>query len=123
MDDIDKDYDLNDLLDMMGSGISPMTDALVDLMDEEPVSGDGMVEVYIKWAVPAALLSRQLVEEVGQGGELCPGLVELVEYAPTVDECLRSYISNPSKDNLQLLVLNWMGARDGGEQILESLHA
>jgi hypothetical protein len=123
MDDIDKDYDLDDLLGMMDSGISPMTDALVALMDDEPVGGEGVAEVYIKWAVPAALLSRQLVEEVGQGGELCPGLVELVEYAPTVDECLRSYLKDPSKDNLQLLVLNWMGARDGGEQILDSLLA
>lgn len=104
---------------MLREGLSPLSGALVALLDGWEMSAEDLGQAYMAWAVPASLLSHMLTRQ----GRQEPGLQELVKNGPRLDRSLDAYMKAPTGEGLQKVAESWMAARAGSQELLHSLGA
>jgi len=103
-----------------------VTERLIELMDGEDFQRDQLEEDYLRWALPAAMISSVLVKQlqVKDDSELesAPGLRQIVEAAPEFDIALSEYLdSDGDRELLLLTCAAWMEVREGCYQLLSHL--
>ena len=105
------------LLEMMENSMEPLSQAIIELLDEGEGDPQELALAYMRWAIPASLLAHQLVAT----GEQPEGLQKIVISGPRVDQHLSMYISKPEREHLTRLAEAWMEARQDSIILLDNL--
>lgn len=108
-----------ELLEMLEEGISPLSNALVALMDGVELSAEELTQAYMSWAVPASILSHQLRHQ----GQESPALKQVMQHGPSLDQQIETYLAFPSQEGLEQMAATWMAARAGSQELLQQMEA
>lgn len=121
-DDAPREIPAERVCQALSQSLQPMSDQVVALLDDQQLDSDQLSESYIRFAVPTAMLSRAILEEMDEGDEVTfPGLKGLVYGCPSLDKQLTRYLESPERKELLNLAEIWMGVKADCEDMLEAL--
>lgn len=108
----------------LSQSLKPMSDQMVGLLDDQELDSQELSERYVRFAVPTAMLSRAILEEMDEDEEVSfPGLTGLIDGCPNLDEQLTAYLENPTREDLISLASLWMGVKSDCEEMLRALRS
>lgn len=113
----EREFEQEELLEMLDGGLGALGNTIISLMDGKPVSGEELGMSYMQFALPASLLAHQLARD----GEEVEGLKELVENGPQLDMQIQVFLQQPSRESLRQVASTFMAAREGGQALIDSL--
>ena len=120
-DDTPREIPAEQVCQALLESLEPFSQELIGLIDGEAGS-DRLPERYMRWAVPTAMLSRAILEEMEEDEAVSfPGLAGLVESCPELDSRMQDYLKSPSRDELLEMASLWLSVRAGCQEMLEAL--
>lgn len=121
-DDAPREIPAERVCQALKQSLQPMSDQVVALLDNQELDRNKLSESYVRFAVPTAMLSRAILEEMDEGEEVnFPGLKGLIWGCPSLDKQLTRYLDKPERDELLSLAEIWMGVKSDCEEMLGAL--
>lgn len=112
-----------EICDAVSRSLNPLSDHLVELLDEREVDEKSLTDSYLCWAAPTAILGRAVIDglepESDQVLDEVPGLRAVIEGCPEFDHAFKELLESPGDRELLLLAAaSWMMVRGGCEELI-----